>query len=97
MNRIKVHLDKKTSSSYEIYIGKDIIDRMGLIFTKHNWAGRYIILTDSTVSALHGTKVQRALRETGLQGRYDRLPGRGGLKGYSDLPAHLRSNDGYGS
>jgi 3-dehydroquinate synthase len=67
MNKIKVHLDKKMSYSYEIYIGTDIVDRMGLLFTKHNWAGRYIILTDSTVLALHGTKVQQTLRETGLK------------------------------
>jgi 3-dehydroquinate synthase len=67
MNRIKVHLDKKTSSSYEIYIGKDIIDRMGLLFTKHKWGSRYIILTDSLVSSLHGTRVQEVLMATGLK------------------------------
>jgi len=66
MNRIKVHLDKKTSSSYDIYIGKAIVDRMGLLLAKHNWAGRYMIITDSSVSALHGTRVQGILRELGL-------------------------------
>ena len=67
MNRIKVHLDKKTSSSYEIYIGKDILDRMGLLLTKYNWAGRYVIITDSTVSTLHGARVQGVLREMDLK------------------------------
>jgi len=67
VNRIKVHLDKKISSSYEIYIGKAIVDRMGLIFNKHKWGGRYIILTDSHVLALHGERVQQTLREMGLK------------------------------
>jgi 3-dehydroquinate synthase len=67
MNRIKVHLDKKISASYEIYIGKAIVDRMGLIFNKHKWASRYIILTDSIVLPLHGEKVQQTLREMGLK------------------------------
>jgi len=66
MNRVKVHLDKKTASSYEIYIGKDIIDRMGLLFTQKKWGGRYIILTDSIVLALYGARMQGALREIGL-------------------------------
>jgi 3-dehydroquinate synthase len=67
MNKIKVHLDKKTSSSYEIYIGKDIVDRMGLLLAKHNWGDRYVIITDSIVSDLHGTRVEGTLKEMGLK------------------------------
>ena len=67
MNRIKVHLDKKTSSSYEIYIGKSIMDRMGLILNKQKWASRYICITDSRVLPLHGERVQQTLREKGLK------------------------------
>jgi 3-dehydroquinate synthase len=66
MNKITVHLDKKTSSSYEIYIGKEIIDRMGLLLTKHNWGRRYMIVTDSTVAALHGAGVEETLKGVGL-------------------------------
>jgi 3-dehydroquinate synthase len=66
MNRIKVHLDKKASASYEIYIGKTIMDRMGLISNKQKWASRYICITDSHVLALHGERVQQTLREKGL-------------------------------
>jgi 3-dehydroquinate synthase len=62
MNRIKVNLDKKTSASYEIYIGEDILDRMGLIMAKNNWASRYIIVTDSNVSPSHGERVLATLR-----------------------------------
>ncbi|MBN1254929.1 MAG: 3-dehydroquinate synthase [Deltaproteobacteria bacterium] len=67
MNRITVHLDKKTSSSYEIYIGQEIVDRMGLLLTKHNWAARYMIVTDSTVAALHGAGVEETLKGVGLK------------------------------
>jgi 3-dehydroquinate synthase len=67
MKTIKVHLDKKTSSSYEIYIGEDIVDRMGLLLAKHNWGERYIIITDDMVSPLHGTRVEETLKEMGLK------------------------------
>ncbi len=67
MNRIKVHLDKKISSSYEIYIGKVIMDRMGLILNKQKWASRYICITDSQVLPLHGEQVRQTLREKGLK------------------------------
>lgn len=67
MNKIKVHLDKKTSSSYEIYIGKDIVDRMALLLAKHNWGKRYIIITDDSVSSLHGAGVEGTLKGMGLK------------------------------
>jgi 3-dehydroquinate synthase len=67
MNRIKVHLDKKTSSSYEIHIGKQIMDRMGLILNKQKWASRYVCITDSRVLSLHGEQVRQTLREKGLK------------------------------
>jgi 3-dehydroquinate synthase len=67
MNKIKVHLDKKTSSSYEIYIGNGIIDRMGLLLAKHIWGERYIIITDDIVSSLHGARVEGTLKEIGLK------------------------------
>ena len=62
MNRIKVNLDKKTSASYEIYIGENILDRMGLILAKNNWASRYIMITDSNISTQYGERVQATLR-----------------------------------
>jgi 3-dehydroquinate synthase len=67
MNRMKVNLDKKISSSYGIYMGENILDRLGLIIAKNNWASRYIIITDSNVSTLHGERVQAILREMDLK------------------------------
>lgn len=67
MKKIKVNLDKKVSNSYEICIGHDIIDRIGLIIAKNHPAPRYIVVTDSQVSALHGKGFLEKLRGIGLK------------------------------
>jgi len=36
---------------------------MGLLLSRNNWGKRYVVVTDSTVSALHGKKVLNTLRE----------------------------------
>jgi 3-dehydroquinate synthase len=66
VNKIKVHLDKKTSSSYEIYIGTGMIERMALLFAKQRWGSRYFMITDSTVAALYGQQVQGVFTTRGL-------------------------------
>jgi 3-dehydroquinate synthase len=38
-----------------------------VLITKNKWASRYIILTDSNVSTLHGEKVQATLKGMGLK------------------------------
>jgi 3-dehydroquinate synthase len=67
MNRIKVNLEKKLSKSYDICIGHDILDRVGLLLAKNNWAARYIIVTDSNVEALHGNRVLETLSGMGIK------------------------------
>jgi 3-dehydroquinate synthase len=67
MNKVKVNLDRKMGNSYEIHIGEKILDRMGMILARNNWAGRYIIVTDSRVDALHGERVQAALGKTDIR------------------------------
>lgn len=54
MKKIKVHLDKKVYKSYDICIGYDVIDRIGLIIAKNHKATHYVIITDSNVSRLYG-------------------------------------------
>jgi 3-dehydroquinate synthase len=66
MKKVKVNLDRKMGNSYEIHIGEKILDRMGMILAKNNWAERYVIVTDSAVDALHGQRVQAALEKTGI-------------------------------
>ncbi|MBE9546732.1 MAG: 3-dehydroquinate synthase, partial [Proteobacteria bacterium] len=67
MNKIKVNLEKKISASYDIHIGENILDRVGLIITKDNCAARYVVITDSNVSALHGEGFLSILRGMGLK------------------------------
>jgi len=66
MKKIKVNLDKKVSSSYEICIGYDIVDRIGLIIAKNLPARHYLIITDSNVSALYGEAFLNRLRGMGI-------------------------------
>ena len=67
MNKIKVSLEKKTSRSYDICIGKNILDRAALLLTKHNWASRYVIITDATVQNLHGRWVSGTFSSMGIK------------------------------
>jgi len=71
MNKIKVNLDRRICNSYEIHIGERILDRLGLILVKNNWADRYVIVTDTQIDALHGERVEAALKKAEL--RIDRI------------------------
>ena len=62
MKKIKVNLDKRVSSSYEICIGYDILDRIGLIIAKNLPARHYVVITDSIVSTLYGQTLLNRLR-----------------------------------
>ncbi|MDD5724163.1 MAG: 3-dehydroquinate synthase [Syntrophales bacterium] len=63
MKRIKVNLDKQVLLSHEICIGNNILDRIGLMVAKSNLAHRYIVITDSNVSALYGEEILGILKE----------------------------------
>jgi 3-dehydroquinate synthase len=65
MNKIKVNLDKRSSHSYDIFIGKNILDRIALLIAKSSQAANYTIISDGTVSSLYGETVMSALRKTG--------------------------------
>jgi 3-dehydroquinate synthase len=67
MKRIKVNLDKQSSTSYEICIGHNILDRIGLVIAKSNIASNYIVITDSNVSSLYREKLLTALRNVNLK------------------------------
>jgi len=71
MNRMHVSIGGKADPSYEIYIGEEILDRVGMILAKDGRAGRYVIVTDTRIDALHGERVQAALEKMDL--RVDRI------------------------
>lgn len=66
MKRIKVHLDKKVEASYDIIIGSDIKDRIGLMIMKEFQKARCVIITDSNVSKLHGSSFLEYMKKLGF-------------------------------
>jgi len=66
MNRFKISLEKKSSRSYDVYIGRDILDRAALLIAKGNWAQRYFLVTDANVAARHGERLADIFRKAGL-------------------------------
>ncbi|MEW6185125.1 MAG: 3-dehydroquinate synthase [Thermodesulfobacteriota bacterium] len=67
MNQIKVQLDASQPTGYRIYIGQDILDRVGVILNKGTWINRFVIITDSRVNRLHGQRVLETLRSMNLK------------------------------
>lgn len=66
MERIRVNLEKSGKDSYEILIGEDIMDRVGLNTKVKSHADRYVIITDSEVNPLYGEMVMEKLGKTAL-------------------------------
>lgn len=67
MNKIRVHLERKFSASYDIHIGRNILDRLALLLSKNGWGSRYFIMTDSRVARIHGDRVTAVLEGMGLK------------------------------
>ena len=67
MKKMKVHLDRKQSQSYEICIGYDIFDRIAMMIANSRIAGRYVIVTDDCVGALYGETLLAHLTKMGVR------------------------------
>jgi len=74
MRTLKVNLDKKTLSSYEIRIGKGILDRVMLLIAKNHKVARYVIVTDSNVNRLYGQTMQDGMERAGLKASVIEIP-----------------------
>jgi 3-dehydroquinate synthase len=66
MERIKVHLEKSRTDSYEILIGRGIMDHLGPALKAGNRADRCVIIADSGVNPLYGEMVREKLGESSL-------------------------------
>ncbi|MBI4633888.1 MAG: 3-dehydroquinate synthase [Deltaproteobacteria bacterium] len=66
MNVINVSLEGKGSASYQIGIGYDIADGIGRILAEKQLGARYAIISDSSVSPLHGEAFLKKLHDAGL-------------------------------
>jgi 3-dehydroquinate synthase len=67
MKKVKVHLDKKQSRSYEICIGYDIFDRIAVMIANSRIAVRYVIVTDDCVGTLYGATLLAHLTKMGAR------------------------------
>jgi len=74
MRTLKVNLDKKTMSSHDIRIGRNILDRVVLLIAKNHKAARYVIVTDSNVNPLCGQNLQGAMTDAGLKATVLEIP-----------------------
>lgn len=74
MRTLKVNLDKKTLSSYEIRMGKGILDRVMLLIAKNHKAARYVIVTDSNVNRLYGQVMIAGMEKAGLKAFVIEIP-----------------------
>ncbi len=67
MNQIKVQIDSTRPVFYRIYIGQNILDRIGVILNKGDGVKRFVLLTDSKVNRLYGPQVLNTLRRMDLR------------------------------
>lgn len=74
MRTLKVSLDKRSSASYDIRIGADILDRIVLLMAKNYKARRHVIVTDNHVNGLYGKTLLDALNQAGLNALLMEIP-----------------------
>jgi 3-dehydroquinate synthase len=67
MNTLDVTLDRKVADSYAIHIGGGLLDQMGPMLAKSQWADRYVVVTDTCIDTLHGKRTEEALKRAGLR------------------------------
>lgn len=71
MKKIRVRLGKR---SYDILIGRGLIDNCGRIFKKLNLGSDAVIITNRRVAALYGRTVGRSLKRNGLTAHFEFVP-----------------------
>jgi len=67
MKTIKVKIVRAGAATYEIVIGCDILDRIGVLLAKAMPAPRCAVITDSCVARLYGRSLLERLREMQLE------------------------------
>jgi len=65
MRQIRVGIDRKVSTAYDIIIGSGISDRIGLMIAKDHPATVMLIVTDRNVEPLYAAPLKEALASSG--------------------------------
>jgi len=74
MEQIKVHLEKKTDDSYDIFVGQGIMYSLGAMIQAQEPADQCIVITDSNVNRLYGKMVEERLRQGALSPEIIEIP-----------------------
>jgi 3-dehydroquinate synthase len=74
MEQIRVHLEKERDDSYDIFVGREIMDRAASVIRAQWPADQYVVITDSNVNRLYGELVEERLRQGGLVARVIEIP-----------------------
>jgi len=67
MNKIKISLQRPPARSYEVHIGRDILDQAALLILRKFPARRYVVVTDDRVEELHGRPLRERWERDGLK------------------------------
>jgi shikimate kinase / 3-dehydroquinate synthase len=52
--------------AYQVYVGEDLLQRSGELFTEHNLGGRCVIVADENTAPLYAETVAKSIAEAGL-------------------------------
>lgn len=65
MRYLQMKIQRDFEETYEIQIGRDLLETAVFSLMSSNWASKYAVITDSTVAKLHGRRFMDVLRKTG--------------------------------
>src|SRR3989338_5619212 len=65
--KVKVNLNKTVDNSYEIIIGRNLLNKIPSELKKKPLGNKYMIITDSNIEKLFGRKLLQNLRNSGLK------------------------------
>jgi 3-dehydroquinate synthase len=66
MKKLKLSIERKDTIAYDIIIGYDIMDRVGLLLSKEYGKLRCIMLADTNIAKLYGEEILGRFHEMGL-------------------------------
>lgn len=63
MVKLKIHLSKEADRSYEIIIGRGLLQKIPKLLKKKKLGNKYAVIADSTVAKLYGKKLIQNLKK----------------------------------
>jgi len=82
MNKIKIELGK---NSYEILLGKQLLDNAGILVKNVVKGSKVFIVTDSVVGKIYGSRLENSLKNSGFEVAIITIPNGEKSKNFSQL------------